>query len=73
MAGLFQDFRYALRQFRKNPGFAATACLTLALAIGLSTAVFSVIYAVVIRPLPYNQPDEIFNGSFKGDVIFRTN
>jgi predicted permease len=61
MIGLFQDFRYALRQFRKSPGFAATACVTLALAIGLSTAVFSVIYAVVIRPLPYNQPDEIFN------------
>lgn len=60
MNGLLQDVRYALRQFRKNPGFAATACFTLALAIGVSTAVFSVIYAVLIRPLPFDQPDKIF-------------
>jgi putative ABC transport system permease protein len=57
----FQDFRYAIRQLRKNPGFAVTACLTLALTISVSTAVFSVIYAVVIRPLPYNHTEQIFN------------
>jgi putative ABC transport system permease protein len=60
MNGLLQDFRYALRQFRKNPGFCTTVVLTLALAIGVATAVFSVFYAMLIRPLPYDHPDRIF-------------
>jgi putative ABC transport system permease protein len=60
MSDFLQDLRYGVRQLRKNPGFALTACATLALAIGVSTAVFSVIYAVLIRPLPYEQPDRIF-------------
>src|SRR5215472_8782411 len=55
----WQDLRFADRMLRKSPGFAATAILTLALAIGISTAVFSVIYAMLIRPLPYEQPDRI--------------
>jgi putative ABC transport system permease protein len=60
MNAFLQDVRYALRQLRKNPGFAVTACLTLALAIGVTTVVFSVIYTVPVRPLPYGQSDRIF-------------
>jgi putative ABC transport system permease protein len=60
MTGFLQDLRYALRQLRKSPGFAITAVVTLALAVGITTAVFSVIYAELIRPLPYNHPEQIF-------------
>jgi len=60
MNGLMQDVRYAFRQVYKAPGFAATAIVTLALAIGVTTAVFTVIDAVMIRPLPFDHPEEIF-------------
>jgi putative ABC transport system permease protein len=50
---IWQDFRYAARQLRRNPGYAITAILTLALGIGASTAVFSVAYGVLIDPFPY--------------------
>src|SRR5271168_5071178 len=50
---LVDDLRYALRQLRRNPGYAITAILTLALGIGASTAVFSVTYGVLIDPFPY--------------------
>ena len=59
MTGIFQDLRYAVRQLRSNLGFAFTAVITLAVAVGISTAVFSVIYAMVIRPLPYDHPARI--------------
>lgn len=57
---LWQDVRYALRGFRKNPGFTAVALLSLMLGIGTSIALFSVVYGVLIAPYPYAKPNEIW-------------
>ena len=60
LESLVQDLGYATRAFRRSPAFTAVALLSLTLGIGATSAIFSVIYGVLIAPYPYARPDEIW-------------
>src|ERR1700730_16540578 len=66
MPSFLQDFRYSLRQLVTNPGFALTSILSLALGIGATVSVFSIIYGVLMHPFPYTDIDRLANLSIRG-------
>jgi predicted permease len=73
MNTLLRNVRLSLRQFRKQPGFTATVVLTLALGIGATTSIFSVVKAVILNPLPFRQPENLVHvwEGFRGDRYHR--
>src|SRR5437868_14778663 len=85
METLLQDIRVTLRSFRRSPGFPLTAIATLALGIGATTAIFTTLSAVLLKPLPYPKPENLYSlrtaltdgrvttGLLSGGEIFRLN
>jgi putative ABC transport system permease protein len=69
MTASFQDIRYALRQLRKNPGFTAVSVITLALGIGATTAMFSLVDGALFRSLPYPHEDELVSVGVLAPII----
>ncbi len=81
MQNLIQDIRFALRGWRRSPGFAAASIATLAIGIGANTAIFSVVSGVLLRPLPFAHPEQLVQvyerqprtstvGGFDGPVVY---